>query len=89
MISEVEHEPGEGCMILRVRVMPVCLQCARRTVEDPEYLAECLRQVEPSMFASDGESLEVLDGEGLGDGVQRGLLRLISKKIEEPKSSED
>jgi hypothetical protein len=78
LLHTVEHEPGQDC--INIRIVPGCLECTRRMQEDPEYMAECLRQVESFFFSEPERCPVVFEGEGLGDGVRRGPLRLVRQE---------
>jgi hypothetical protein len=73
----VGHQSG----VIDVRVVPVCTECQRRSVQDPDYYNAMLRQeLSPS-----GPQLRVIDGGGSSDGVPRGQLRLAA--VEDDKDS--
>lgn len=66
---------------LKIRIVPICIECTERDAEEPGYLRDALRQMIEGRSGSSQPQLEIFGGDET-DPVPRGALTLV--RDEEP-----
>jgi hypothetical protein len=84
MLMKAESEiVSEDEVEIALRVFPFCPDCTRRAADDPSFWFENLRRYDHSVDAAKAPAYDLVEGDCAGDGVPRGILRLVEVEDEE------